>query len=62
MTLWLTDDELRELTGYAQRAKQCKALAEMRVPFRVRPADGFPLVDRALFERQEARRVTPAHA
>ena len=49
MSLWLTDDELIELTGYRQREKQRRALAELRVQFRSRPADGFPLVARAQF-------------
>lgn len=52
MSLWLTADELRALTGYARRAKQVETLAKMRPPvkFRVRPHDSFPLVDRAQFE------------
>lgn len=49
MSLWLNDDELIELTGYRQREKQKRALAELRVQFRIRPADGFPLVARAQF-------------
>lgn len=50
MSLWLTDDELFELTGYRQRDKQKRALAELKTQFRLRPADGFPLVERAQFE------------
>jgi hypothetical protein len=52
MTLWLTPEELCELTGYRTSRKQKQALAELAVPFRSRPADGFPLVDRAFFERE----------
>ncbi len=55
MSLWLTDDELIELTGYRQVAKQRQALAELRVQFRSRPADGFPLVARALFTTIEGK-------
>jgi hypothetical protein len=40
MSLWLTEDELIELTGYRQREKQRKALAELRVPFRAEPNFG----------------------
>lgn len=50
MSLWLDDDELTELTGYKLREPRYKALAELRVPFKRRPADGFPLVERALFD------------
>jgi len=48
--MWLNNDELKELTGYSQRDKQRRALAELGVKFRTRPADGFPLVDRSQFE------------
>lgn len=50
MSIWLNDDELVELTGYKQREKQKRAIAELGLRFRTRPADGFPLVDRAQFE------------
>ena len=43
MSLWLSSDELIELTGKRQREKQLMALAQMGVAFRKRP-DGFPLV------------------
>lgn len=59
MSLWLTENELRELTGKVQRSKQIAVLAALVPPvrFRVRPADSFPLVDRAQFEVQpDARR------
>lgn len=51
MSLWLTDDEVTELTGLKQNPRRVKALAEMtpKVTFRVR-SDGFPLVDRSQFE------------
>lgn len=50
MSLWLTEDELIELTGYKTKRKQREALGALRVAFRVRPQDGFPLVDRSQFE------------
>lgn len=59
MSLWLNDDELIELTGYRQREKQRRALAELRVQFRTRPADGFPLVARAQFQAQSVRKSEP---
>jgi hypothetical protein len=55
MSLWLTEDELIELTGYRQVTKQRQALAELRVQFRSRPADGFPLVARALFTSTDTK-------
>ena len=44
--LFLTDQELRELTGRAIRRLQIAALREMLVPFRVN-AIGRPVVTRA---------------
>lgn len=45
MSLWLTSEQLRDLTGFTHRAKQVAALAELGVKFRLRPADGYPLVE-----------------
>ena len=62
MSLWLTDEELIDLTGYRARRLQRKALAELGVNFRSRPADGFPLVERSQFEagkRDNAKRKEP---
>jgi hypothetical protein len=52
MSLHLNDDELYEVTGYRQRAKQIEVLAKLspKVEFRVRPGDSFPLVPRWQFE------------
>ena len=50
MTLWLTEEELVELTGYRKKKLQREALASMSVPFRSRPGDGFPLVLRSTLE------------
>lgn len=49
MSLWLSEEELIERTGFKQKAKQCLELARQRVRFTVR-ADGFPLVDRSQFD------------
>lgn len=51
MSLWLTEQELRQLTGKKHRKQQIEALAQLRPPvkFRVRPEDSFPLVDRWQF-------------
>jgi hypothetical protein len=48
-SLWLTEKELVELTDKKHRKKQIEVLASMRVKFRVRPQDSFPLVDRWQF-------------
>ncbi|MGH8200719.1 MAG: DUF4224 domain-containing protein [Steroidobacteraceae bacterium] len=49
MSLWLTEDELVELTGYKRQERQRKALSDMGIPFRSRAADGYPLVLRDQF-------------
>lgn len=54
--LWLNDDELEFMTGYRQREKQYKALAELAVPFKQRPKDGFPLVERWRYEGMKPAR------
>jgi hypothetical protein len=63
MSLWLTKEELVELTGYKQIRSQKMALGQMNIPFRSRPADGYPLVDRWRFEgkiiRPQGRRREP---
>lgn len=41
--MFLSDQQLEELTGKTQHAAQIRALVRMRVPHRVRP-DGRPLV------------------
>lgn len=59
MSLWLTQDELVELTGKKQRKLQIEVLSTLRPPvkFRVREEDSFPLVDRWQFmEPPEHRR------
>jgi hypothetical protein len=60
MSLHLTDDEIYEVTGYRQREKQKKALAELRIPFRSRPADGFPLVVREHYVSRDSKPVKRA--
>jgi hypothetical protein len=50
MSLWLSKEELIELTGYKTARRQKLALGHMGVKFRSRPLDGFPLVDRWQFE------------
>ena len=50
MSLWLSKDELIELTGYKRAGRQKLALGQMGLKFRSRPVDGFPLVDRWQFE------------
>lgn len=47
--LFLTDDEVAELTGYRQRRKQVEMLKRQRVPYHVNAA-GQPKVARAVLE------------
>lgn len=55
MSLWLTPTELKDLTGFAQRTKQVAALAQLGVKFRLRPADGYPLVESHQFRESPTR-------
>lgn len=57
--MFLTPEELEELTGRKKKKLQRDALARMGVPFRLRVVDGYPLVLRSFFEsltKQERRR------
>ena len=55
MSLWLSKEELIELTGYKRAGRQRLALDQMGLKFRSRPVDGFPLVDRWQFEGEIVR-------
>lgn len=54
MSLWLTREELETRTGYKRLSKMRIELARQGVKFTTR-RDGFPLVDRALFEVPPAK-------
>jgi hypothetical protein len=62
MSLWLSDDELTELTGYKQLDKRLSALVDLGIKFRRRPADGFPQVERHLFQGAKQRKHEPNFA
>lgn len=47
--LFLTKEEICDLTGYKRHGKQCAALAKMGVPYRTNAA-GRPIVVRAILE------------
>ena len=53
--LWLTPSEVAELTEYKRRREQCRALADMGVPFKPNRV-GRPLVDRALYAVRQGKR------
>lgn len=57
MSLWLTEEELIELTAKKHREKQIQVLKDLRPPvkFRIRPEDSFPLVDRWQFMGPDKR-------
>ena len=55
MSLWLSKEEVVELTGYKHSTQQKLALAQMGIKFRSRAADGFPMVDRWQFEGEVIR-------
>lgn len=59
MSLWLTKEELAELTGYRCQRRQKTALGKMRIPFISRDADGFPLVQRSQFESHPVLQSRP---
>jgi hypothetical protein len=52
--LFLTDDEVTELTGYRQAGKQVAMLRRQGVPFHVNAA-GHPKVARAILEGSRAK-------
>lgn len=52
--MFLTDDELFELTGYRQAAKQIAMLRKQGVPFHVNAAN-HPKVARAVIEGKHAK-------
>lgn len=55
--LHLDDDELREITGFAHRARQADALRSMGVPFLVNPR-GRILVVREKYTGQKPTKKT----
>lgn len=52
--MFLTDDELSELTGYRQSSKQITMLKRQGVPFHVNAA-GHPKVARAVIEGKHVK-------
>lgn len=63
--LWLTPDEVAELTARIRWTAQCRQLAAMGVPFKPN-AVGRPLVERAavlsLFVEDGQRQAQPARS
>ena len=51
---FLTQEDMLDLTGYKQAAKQIEQLKKMRIPFHVNAA-GHPKVARATIEGQRAK-------
>ena len=49
----LTQEELRDITGFKLASKQLSALAQMGIPFKVRP-DGTPCVLRSTLQPQSS--------
>ena len=56
MTLLLSDDEVRELTGYRKPSCQARWLKQHGIPHFI-AADGYPRVVRAHLENRENQRV-----
>ena len=57
--MFLTDEELFELTGYRQPSKQVAHLKAQRIPFHLNRA-GHPRVARAILEGAKAQKTAPA--
>jgi hypothetical protein len=58
--MFLTKEQLIELTGYTVKAKQIKALRIMGIRFRIRPADGRPVVHESEFVvKEQTEEVAP---
>ena len=56
--LFLTPDELAELTAYKRHGKQIEALRAMGIPCTVNAA-GRPIVARAVFEQRPSENNAP---
>jgi len=48
--MFLTNEQLKDLTKFTHRKKQCAALSAMGYPFTIRQTDGKPLVLASLVE------------
>lgn len=57
--MFLTPDEVADLTGYRQPAKQVEHLRRQRIPFHLNRA-GHPKVARAILEGRAAAPAKPA--
>lgn len=57
-TITLCREELYQVTGFKLSGKQLKALAQMDIPFRVRP-DGTPVVLRSTLQQPPATALEP---
>lgn len=57
--MFLDADELKALTGFAQRARQIAQLRQMGIPFWINAA-GRPVVARAAVEGNKAPTAEPA--
>jgi hypothetical protein len=57
--MWLSTEELRDLTGYTHRKKQCEQLSKMGYAFTVRAIDGKPLVLRSHVEAKHGGKSRP---
>jgi hypothetical protein len=58
-SIGLSPEEVYELTHYKQLKKQCEALADMCIPFSVRP-DGTPFVAREILLPKGGRIPNPS--
>lgn len=59
MSLWLTSEELAELTGYKSGKRQKAALERMGIRYVGRAQDGFPLVNRSQFQGSPGQTTSP---
>ena len=58
-TLHLDDDELREITGFAQRTKQVEALRAMGVPFLVNPRGSILVIREKYTGAKPVKKTAP---
>lgn len=54
--MFLTREEVRELTGYKRKSDQCRRLAERGYPFET-DKDGYPKVPRSFVEAKFQTKV-----
>jgi hypothetical protein len=59
VTIHLSDEELREVTGYTHRGKQAEALRSMKVPFLINPRGRILVVREKYTGQKPVKKTAP---